>query len=183
MNSHAQFRSPEVWDLAEQIGDFIQYWGFKKVHGRIWAHLYVSKVPLDALEIRQRLNISKALVSLTVRDLIHYSVIREAGRSDRGTILYEANVDVREAIFNVLRSREKKMLSRISAAYQLVQQLPPRDREQMSLCETKLEKLGELVQGASSALEAFLGSDKLDTPAFHSLVTAVEAPTSIIEQK
>lgn len=152
----------ELSGLADQIGEFIQYWGFKKVHGRIWAHLFLSKVPFDAMDIRRRLNISKALVSLSVRDLIHYGVIREAGKSERGTILYEANPDIREAIFNVLRTREKKMMARIDSALKLVDALGHETRCQHHLAEERLKGLGDLIGRCSSSLELLLDSQAFD---------------------
>jgi two-component system phosphate regulon sensor histidine kinase PhoR len=46
--------SNPLHSLSEQIGDFIQYWGFKKIHGMIWTHLYLSSTPLSAHELIQK---------------------------------------------------------------------------------------------------------------------------------
>ena len=86
--------SPELEDLAHQIGEFMEYWGFKKVHGQIWCHLFLSSTPLDASELMSRLGISKALVSISLKELLKYEVIRESGKSDRGTRCYQATEDV-----------------------------------------------------------------------------------------
>lgn len=151
----------ELCELAEQIGEFIQYWGFKHVHGRIWAHLYLSKEPLDAYELRTRLSISKALVSLSVRDLIHYAVIREAGKSAFGTILYEANPDIREAIFNVLRTREVKMMERISAAHKKLFMVSAEKRCESKINEDRLVALKHIIDGASSALSNLIAYNQM----------------------
>lgn len=104
--------------LADLVGDFIRYWGFKSIHGKIWVHLYVSSKPLDAAALIERLNISKALVSISMVDLLKYGVVRTAGKSDRDTQLYEANPEVRDVILTVLKSREKVMLENISQSYE-----------------------------------------------------------------
>src|SRR5262245_52829687 len=136
---------PELAELAEQIGHFIQYWGFKKVHGRIWTHLYLSTHPLDALELRTRLKISKALVSLTVKDLIEFGVIRECGKSERGTILYEANPHLHAAIFNVLRGREKKMMAQIAAAHRTLETCLNDGERHKNVNGQRLKDLGEII--------------------------------------
>jgi len=40
--------------LADSVGDFIRYWGFKEVHGRIWVHIYLSDNPITAKELTQK---------------------------------------------------------------------------------------------------------------------------------
>lgn len=148
---------PGEWDqVASLMGDFIEYWGFKNVHGRIWTHLYLSNEPLDALEIRQRLKISKALVSLSVHDLMHYNVIKEVGKSSRGTILYSANPNLCEAVFNVLESREHRLIARIQAACQLLQQKS--QSEIKGISQERLQSLVSLVDYAKVSLGLFLGS-------------------------
>jgi DNA-binding transcriptional regulator GbsR (MarR family) len=147
---------PEIQELASLIGDFIQYWGFKKIHGRIWTHIYLSEHPLDAAEIMKRTKISKALASMSLRDLMNYEVIQECGKSERGTTLYRANPDLINVILSVLRRREKKMLATISTAHSMVSQLPRREKEESSLDEAKIQQMGELIQTAENSLEAIL---------------------------
>lgn len=62
--SELEILPPELEDLANEVGDFICYWGFKKIHGRLWTHIYLARVPLDAGQLMQRLKVSKALISL-----------------------------------------------------------------------------------------------------------------------
>ncbi len=152
---------PEWDQLASLVGDFIQYWGFKNVHGRIWTHLYLSKTPLDALEIRKRLKISKALVSLSVHDLMHYNVIKEVGKSPRGTILYTANSDLHEAIFNVLRTREERMVARIQGACRLLQAVPDTDRSAVGIDADRLNMMSEIITSAKDSLDLFLNGQGL----------------------
>lgn len=114
---------PELEDVVNQIGEFTQHWGFKNVHGRIWVHLFLTSEPLDAADLIERLKISKALVSMSINDLIDYDVIQANGKSSRGSTLYRANPDVISVIENVLRKRERHMLSRISTATRLLKKL------------------------------------------------------------
>ncbi len=153
---------PELEDLAEQIGQFIEYWGFKKIHGRIWTHLYLSKDPLDATELRERLKVSKALISMSLADLLEYEVIQELGKGPRGTLVYRANPDVTQVILGVIRKRERKMISQIQAAHRLVADLKPEDQRAVLLDADRIQSLGTMIQGAQGALEALMAVGPID---------------------
>lgn len=150
---------PEVEELVNQIGGFIQYWGFKNVQGRIWAHLYMSSTPLDAADLMKRLGISKALVSISIKEMIDFDVIQEAGKSERGTTLYRANPEQEKVILNVLRRRERLMLSRISAAHKLCNGVGKKERDRLEISDENLKKLGEMIHKAESILDLVLQSD------------------------
>jgi DNA-binding transcriptional regulator GbsR (MarR family) len=156
---------PELQDIAERIGEFTQYWGFKKIHGRIWANLFLSTEPLDASCLMDRLKISKALVSMSVKDMLEYEVILEAGKSGKGTQQYTTNPDITTVILNVLRKRERRMLSQIFASSRLLKELPVKDLKEHKLDAEKVKTLGDMVQCAEDALDAMmvLGPIKLDS--------------------
>jgi DNA-binding transcriptional regulator GbsR (MarR family) len=155
-------RSPEVEELSEQIGEFIRYWGFKKIHGKIWLQIYLAEEPLDAAGLIARLGISKALVSMSINDLLGYRVILSRGKSVRGTQLYSANPDLMEAILGVLRARERKMLSRIQASYRQVQKAVSEVKKPLGVDAGKVEQLGELIDSAEDVLDAFLDFKQVD---------------------
>lgn len=148
--------SPELEDVVTQIGDFIEYWGFKNVHGRIWAHLFLAGCPLDSNELIERLGISKALVSMSISDLMEYNVIRAAGKSERGTIIYDCNPDLPTVIANVLRKRERRLLARLSAATRTLTSLPREMDGKCGVQHDRIEKLDSMVRTAESTLDGLL---------------------------
>ncbi len=153
---------PELQELSEQIGEFIHYWGFKRVHGRIWTQLFLAEKPLDSADLVRTMKISKALVSISVRELLEYEVITEAGKSDKGTNLYSVNPDILQVILNVLRGREKRLLSRIDGAYEALDRLPTADKIANDISPDRLGKLKQLVGDASLALEGLIGLRSVD---------------------
>ncbi len=153
---------PELDELAEQIGEFIHYWGFKRIHGRIWTHLYLAKRPVDAGELVSHLQISKALVSISLRELLDYEVIRDIGKSPRGTNLYRTNPDILSVITSVLRQREKRMLSRISAAQESLSRTQLKHREEAGICDENLGRLKEMVARASDGLDSVITLGSFD---------------------
>jgi DNA-binding transcriptional regulator GbsR (MarR family) len=163
MTPNAQVKiAPEIEELANQIGEFIQYWGFKKVHGRIWAHLYLTETPLDAADVMARLAISKALASMSLNDLLSYDVIQVVGRSDKGTTLYLANPNITSVILGVLRKRERKMLSHIWAAYKVLRDSSREERKTVTVDQKNLKQMGELIRTAEQALEGLLAMETVD---------------------
>lgn len=158
----AEPRMPEMEDLAEQIGEFIHYWGFKRVHGRIWTHLYLARRPLDAADLVRQMKISKALVSISLRELLEYDVIEEVGKSPKGTQLYRTNPDILTVILSVLRQREKRMLARIQAAQSSLERTSAADREAHGMSDESLKMLGELISKAAIGLESFIAFKSVD---------------------
>jgi len=105
----------EVLAMAERVGEFIEYWGFKHVEGKIWGIIFLSSEPRDMTYLAEQLGLSKALVSMAVARLLEYNVIKPVHPDRQRYQAYEANPNVVEVIFNVLRSRERVMLSRIQS--------------------------------------------------------------------
>ena len=97
--------------LADLIGQFIQYWGFKNIHGQIWTYIWFSKDPVDSTFLVKRLNVSKALVSLAVKDLINYKVIFQNSHPDRRKIILIPNKNIQEVIVHILQTRELKLIN------------------------------------------------------------------------
>lgn len=147
--------APELDELAEQVGEFMRYWGFKKIHGKIWLHLFLSAEALDAGRLMKRTGVSKALMSITLKDLVDYRVIHVIGESDRDTTLYRANPDLMESIFHVLRTREQKMLSHIHASWEQVKKLDD-STDGVKLDPERVGELGNFVSSGRQMLECFL---------------------------
>lgn len=162
----ATARPPEITsemeELADQIGEFVYYWGFKRIHGKIWTHLHLAQSPLDAADLVRRLSISKALVSISLRELLEFEVIEACGKSARGTQLYKVNGDIMSVILSVLRQREKRMLSRVEAAHRSLQRVMPTDQERMQISASHLDQLGDLIEKASMALDSFIALKPID---------------------
>jgi len=153
---------PELEELANEIGDFICYWGFKKIHGRIWTHIYLSESPLDAGQLMQRLCVSKALISLSLNDLLKFEVLLEAGKSARGTQTYVSNPNILNVILNVLRRRERRMLSQAESCFRLLMEVKPDMRRISGIEEERLQSMGTMIRHAQSALTSVLDLSMVD---------------------
>lgn len=154
--------SPQLLDLTEEIGGFIEYWGFKRIHGKIWAYLYLADRELAAADFMEAFSISKALASISIRDLMEYDVILEGERSSYGTQLYRPNPEIFTVITEVLRRRELKMLAKIESTHQLLADAPKRSLEADSINEKRLQQMGEMISLARTSLGSILNAETMD---------------------
>jgi DNA-binding transcriptional regulator GbsR (MarR family) len=147
---------PEVDYLADLIGEFIEYWGFKRLHGKIWLNLYLNQHPLDAASLMKRLSVSKALISISIKDLLEYSVIKEEGLSPEGTRLYSANPDLNDVINHVLRQREKVLMGKIQAAFTQLKEMSPNQLTYSSLEQTRIKELDRFIKNGEKSLNTIM---------------------------
>lgn len=156
-------------ELAENVGAFIEFWGFKNVHGRLWTFLLLADRPLDASDLIQRLQVSKALVSMTLADLLEHRVIEEAGKSDRGTQLYRPNPDLLDVIGNVLKHRERRMIARVLGSIRALKALGASELESAGVDADRLKTFGRLAESAAKALDSFLSGLRFDLSTMQTL--------------
>lgn len=97
-----------IVQVCEAVGDFIEYWGFKGVQGRIWTLLALSRSPLSQAEVARRLAISRASVSLAITQLMDLGLVRRAAQGRQAP--FEAVLDVWPVIADILRGREWMLL-------------------------------------------------------------------------
>ena len=147
---------PDLLRFAEAVGQFIAYWGFKSIHGKIWTLLYLSESPLSATSLCKLLGVSKTLLSFSVRELLDFHVIEADGKGPRRTIYYRANPDTTAVIMNVLKRREKPMLAEIEAAHAVLKRSHKNERSDFAIQNSKLKDIHEMISSASFALDAIL---------------------------
>jgi DNA-binding transcriptional regulator GbsR (MarR family) len=131
-------------DLAETIGEFIQYWGFKSIHGRVWTMIYLSEKPISTPEIVESLCVSKGLVSLAINELLQFKLIKEEEKVSFGAQTYSAEPDVARVVRDVLRERELKILTDVESKISILSAFSPEELKESNICEEKLLKLNEL---------------------------------------
>lgn len=100
-----------VLRVADAVGAFIEYWGFKAIHGRIWAVLALNGAPMPQSEVARLLGVSRSLVSTAISELTDYGLVRPV--DDHRNAPYEAVLDVWPTISEVLREREWMLLETV----------------------------------------------------------------------
>jgi DNA-binding transcriptional regulator GbsR (MarR family) len=157
-------------ELLQSVGSFIQYWGFKEVHGQIWACIFLANEPVDANHLMAQLKLSKAAVSLAIKDLSEYSVIEEVEKTRPSTRKYVSNPDLAAVILNVLRKREKHMLNEVMMAAKALSEHGKEELSKVNVAKDKLSQLKEMTQGAQLVLDQILKQDDVAMTALFGLL-------------
>lgn len=137
--------------MATQVGHFIRYWGFRKIHGEIWTLVYLSKTPLSGVEIIDLLGVSKALVSPALKELHAEGLIMEVESENAKVKRYAAVEDVGSVIKRILQTRERQMMDEIQSAFDGL--------NAEALDSRRLQAMGEMIQAAHFGLSAILESE------------------------
>lgn len=103
-----------VLGVCDAIRAFIEYWGFKSIHGRVWTLLALRAEPVAQAEIAGTLGVSRSLVSGAVAELSRLGLVRAVGEHRNAP--YEAVMDFWPTIADVLRGREWMLLERARLA-------------------------------------------------------------------
>ncbi len=93
--------------VSDAVGQLIEFWGFKKNMGRIWTVLYLSPDPLNAKQLRERLQLSTGAVSMTLNDLLRWGVVNKVWVQGERSDFFSAEQDIWKMISRVLKDRER----------------------------------------------------------------------------
>jgi len=104
LSSRGTRLSRRVLSVCDAAGAFIEYWGFKAIHGRVWTLLAIHRTPMAQTQVAEMLGVSKALVSSAVSELTAYGLVKPV--SEKRNSPYVAVIDIWPVISEVLRERE-----------------------------------------------------------------------------
>lgn len=156
--------------LADSVGEFIKYWGFKEIHGRVWVHIYLSEKPITAKELTDKLGVTKGLISMTLSELIAYQVVEKVNTGNAKSPGYQSNTDLVEVICNVLRNRELKLTNKIQKNIQeLSHELDGSDLEM----QEKLNKLYDMTHFAVESLKKLLDNKVISAVRFKTIMRLI----------
>lgn len=90
------------------VGEFIEYWGFKATHGRVWLLLAIHRQPLAQKDLMRMLNLSRGTISTVVADLVAHDLVEAI--SDHRNAPYRAKTEFWPTIAAVLEKREAGLI-------------------------------------------------------------------------
>ena len=166
---------------AEAVGALMELWGFRRQLGRVWAVLFLSERPLAAPDLCERLGISTGLLSMSLREMRRWGVVRSVAiRGDRKEH-FEAETHVWKMIRRVLAERERKAVEGALAAFEealadVRGALGDADLRVKRASRHQLERLSQLValtRGALGMLEVLLATARLDLAPLRALSEAL----------
>jgi DNA-binding transcriptional regulator GbsR (MarR family) len=139
-------------ETLDSVGEFIEYWGFKHIHGRIWALIYLSEEPISTPYIVKTLGVSKGLVSIAINELLEHELISEAGKVKNGALTYTSREDAAKTVRRVLRNRELVMVSKAEQQLNLINANSKSELKKQNISKEKLFDLLDLTSVSKSIL-------------------------------
>ena len=104
----------KVLETCDAVGTFIEWWGFKAIHGRIWTLLALHHAPMSQAAISRSLGVSRALVSGAVSEMMEFGLIHPTRGGRQAP--YTAVMDIWPIISDILREREWRMVEAVQMA-------------------------------------------------------------------
>ncbi len=137
--------------MLNGLGQLSDYFGFSKVMGQLYAALLLSPQALSLDDLMERLDISKASVSMNIRTLEHMGMVRQVwlrGKSGRRKY-YEAETDFVQIITNILSGREMRDVDRALNVMQDNTQILQASRvdmddEQQAIADLYLDRINQM---------------------------------------
>ena len=161
---------PSELAVSDVVGRLIEFWGFKRNMGRIWAVLYLSPEPLSAEDLQQALKLSSGAVSMTVNELLRWGVVRKVWLQGERKDFYAAEVQLWKMISRVFNEREKAEVNAAVEAFEealeevskLRTSGDPKTRERAELQYKRIKQLLELAKLGKRLIDTLLATAKLD---------------------
>jgi DNA-binding transcriptional regulator GbsR (MarR family) len=154
-------------EVADAVGSLMEFWGFKRVMGRVWSLLYLRGEPLSAAELCDQLEISSGLASMTLAELEHWAVVRRSRKPGDRREYFEAEVDIWKMISRVFRERELRQIERAleifdRAREQLARGGAPGEQARLSQISERIGRLADLARLGRALLVAIVQQGKAD---------------------
>ena len=162
--------SPQEAVVSDAVGRLMEFWGFKRTMGRVWAVMYLSPNPLTAADLKELLQISTGAVSMTLAELMRWGVVKKVWVQGERKDFFVAEVALWRMISRVLGERERTEIA-VSiegferAIEELEQKLKKSDDEQRSRIDLQLRRIRALLELAKlgrTLLDALLATAKVD---------------------
>jgi DNA-binding transcriptional regulator GbsR (MarR family) len=135
--------------MLDGLGQLSDYFGFSKVMGQLYGALLLSPTPLSLDDLVERLDISKANVSMNLRTLEHMGMVRQAWVRGGRRKYYEAETDFWQIIANILSGREMRDVDRALSVLEedvkrLEATMPQMSEEDKKLSELYMERITQI---------------------------------------
>ena len=164
--------SPAEASVSDVVGRLMEFWGFKRNMGRLWAVLYLSPEPQSAEELRHALKLSSGAVSMTLSELSRWGVVRKVWVQGERKDFYAAEVQLWRMISRVFNEREKAEINAAIEAFTEAlayvermkheERASAKARARAELQRERIAHLLELAKLGARLLDALLSTAKLD---------------------
>ena len=185
MRGHLQPRSPRSveedrqgkgtlsdWEalVIEAVGNTIDFWRFKRNHGRVWALLYLRGRSLSAAELQETLGLSKGAVSMVTREIEHWGVIHRVRMPGDATWRFVAETDLMKMVRGVIQGREAAFVARVKEDLEDALAMAKARKDVPADVLDRVDRMRTLASLVDKALRAFVLTARLDVAGVASIL-------------
>lgn len=102
--------------IIETVGNICSKFGLNHFMAQLYVVLYMSIEPLSLDDLVQRLKVSKSNVSVTIRELERWGVVRKIWVKGSRKDFYEAKAEIKNIVLDRVRSSIRNKINEISIA-------------------------------------------------------------------
>ena len=148
--------------VVDAVGNVIAFWQFKRNHGRVWALLYLRGQALSAAELQSTLGLSKGAVSMLVRELELWRVVRRVRTTGDDVARFSAETELMRMVNRVISEREATLVTAVKNDLDEAEQLMKEQGGVPVEVQDRLRRMKTLASIVDRALSAFLSTARLD---------------------
>ena len=152
----------------ETMARLAEFWGFTRTMGRVWCVLFLAPRPMTQADIVERLGISAANVSMSLKGLRRWGAIHKVYEKGSRKLRYTAEAEVKNIIRSVLGTREQRELSdavsSMDEALELVKDVSGVSPDR-SFVSGRIAHLQSTVRISNKILALLLGDGRVDVKA------------------
>ncbi len=169
--------APKMWRseliASDAVGRLIEFWGFKRNMGRVWTVLYLSDEPLTANDLRERLHLSSGAVSMTLKELSRWGVVRKVWIQGERRDHFAAEGNLWKMVSRVFRERElvevQEAIASLEGALEALDARggngTPEEKRRADVQRERIKRLLDLAKLGRRLLEALLTEARVDATA------------------
>jgi HTH-type transcriptional regulator, glycine betaine synthesis regulator len=129
-----------VRQFVEHWGMMARAWGINPTMGELFALLYITGSEWTAEELRSWLHVSRGNVSMNLRELLAWGVVRKVHRPGERRELYRAETEVWTLFRRILKERKRRELDPTLTVLDLIFRLSESEPELREL-KSRVEPL------------------------------------------
>lgn len=148
--------------VVNAVGTVIEFWGFKRNQGKVWALLYMRDESMSAAQIRKELGLSKGAVSMILREVETWGVIKRVRRPGSQSWHFSAEIELMKMIGRVFQDREVTLVRRVKEDLVEAEELAIALGTVPDTMLKRLERMRRLAGLIEHALDVFLSTAQLD---------------------
>jgi DNA-binding transcriptional regulator GbsR (MarR family) len=136
---------PLIQSFVLHFGEMGSRWGINRTVGQIYAVLFVAERPLCADDIVERLGLSRSNVSMGLKELNGWNLLRPSAVPGERREFYTTPDDIYAIVRTLVDERKKREIDpTLSMLRELLMQQPASDEERHA--QTRMREMHELIE-------------------------------------